>query len=376
MRAMLVGLLGVFAILSFQFRSYVEPLTVMIAIPLALIGVIWGHLLMGVDFSMPSMLGFASLAGIVVNDSILLVLFLKAERDAGHDVLTACGQAEPTAVPRDPAHVADDHRRPAAAAGRTQPAGPGADPAGRQHRLRPDGLDRPGPVRRPLPVRDPGGLGLTTPVKEQEGALSARPAAVSSLHDSQGSCYSALIPHHPRLDLHRPAVDAARHALGLGEALPSQPRGDLGNAHAVVAVDEDRTLAVRLEFPNAGRGLAHRQQHCASMTTSSYCSWGSRQSSSRKSSPALSLALTSEQLIQVAGRAWLVLLQTNKGSLDTSLASSPVRGSRYGRRHKRCGMPRHAARRSLRGLRRPAPDNLPAADFSWFDGDIVLGQLL
>ncbi len=93
MQAMLVGLLGVFAILSFQFRSYLEPLTVMMAIPLALIGVIWGHLLMGIDISMPSMLGYASLAGIVVNDSILLVLFLKAERDAGSDILQACGLA-------------------------------------------------------------------------------------------------------------------------------------------------------------------------------------------------------------------------------------------------------------------------------------------
>ena len=93
MRAMAVGLLGVFVILSFQFRSYLEPLTVMIAIPLALIGVFWGHLLMGVDVCMPSMLGFASLAGIVVNDSILLVLFLKAERDQGHDVIAACGRA-------------------------------------------------------------------------------------------------------------------------------------------------------------------------------------------------------------------------------------------------------------------------------------------
>lgn len=93
MIAMLVGLLGVFALLSFQFRSYLEPFAVMLAIPLALIGVLWGHLIMGVDVSMPSMLGFASLAGIVVNDSILLVLFLKKQRDAGHDVLEACGRA-------------------------------------------------------------------------------------------------------------------------------------------------------------------------------------------------------------------------------------------------------------------------------------------
>ncbi len=93
LRAMFVGLIGVFGLLSFQFRSYLEPLTVMLAIPLALIGVLWGHLLMGVDVSMPSMLGFASLAGIVVNDSILLVLFLKIQRDAGNDVLEACRKA-------------------------------------------------------------------------------------------------------------------------------------------------------------------------------------------------------------------------------------------------------------------------------------------
>lgn len=93
LRALLIGLPGVFAILSFQFRSYVEPFIVMMAIPLALIGVLVGHAVMGVDLSMPSMIGFASLAGIVVNDSILLVLFVKEQREAGADVLAACGQA-------------------------------------------------------------------------------------------------------------------------------------------------------------------------------------------------------------------------------------------------------------------------------------------
>ncbi len=48
---------------------------------------------MGVDVSMPSMLGFASLAGIVVNDSILLVLFLKIQLHAGQDMLAACREA-------------------------------------------------------------------------------------------------------------------------------------------------------------------------------------------------------------------------------------------------------------------------------------------
>jgi multidrug efflux pump subunit AcrB len=64
-----------------------------VAIPLALIGVVAGHLVMGIHLSMPSILGFVSLAGIVVNDSILLVLFLKTERQQGCDVLQSAAQA-------------------------------------------------------------------------------------------------------------------------------------------------------------------------------------------------------------------------------------------------------------------------------------------
>jgi multidrug efflux pump subunit AcrB len=92
-RSLLIGLIGVFILLSFQFRSYVEPFTVMMAIPLALIGVIWGHLIFGIDLSMPSALGFVSLSGIVVNDSLLLVLFLKQRRNEGYPVLEACREA-------------------------------------------------------------------------------------------------------------------------------------------------------------------------------------------------------------------------------------------------------------------------------------------
>jgi len=72
-----MGLLGIYIILSFQFKSYFEPIMVMIAIPLSIIGVMWGHLLLGFDLTMPSIVGFVSLAGIVVNDSILLVVFIK-----------------------------------------------------------------------------------------------------------------------------------------------------------------------------------------------------------------------------------------------------------------------------------------------------------
>jgi len=92
-RGLMVGLLGVFLILSFQFRSYAEPLIVMLAIPLAFVGALWGHVLLGWYISMPSMIGAASLAGIVVNDSILLVQFIKEHRRKGITAIVAAGQA-------------------------------------------------------------------------------------------------------------------------------------------------------------------------------------------------------------------------------------------------------------------------------------------
>ncbi len=92
-RGFMLGLIGIFVLLSFQFRSYLEPLVVMVAIPMAMIGVVWGHLIMGLDLSMPSMMGFVSLSGIVVNDSILLVEFLKQRAREGHTVIEAAKMA-------------------------------------------------------------------------------------------------------------------------------------------------------------------------------------------------------------------------------------------------------------------------------------------
>ena len=85
-KAFAIGIFGVFCLLSFQFKSYQEPLVVMVTIPFAFIGVIWGHIFMGLDICMPSILGFVSLAGIVVNDSILLVSFIKLNTARGKSV--------------------------------------------------------------------------------------------------------------------------------------------------------------------------------------------------------------------------------------------------------------------------------------------------
>ncbi|WP_372613007.1 efflux RND transporter permease subunit [Aquicoccus sp.] len=93
LRGFLIGLVGIYLILSFQFRSYVEPFIVMITIPLAFLGVIWGHVLMGYNISMPSLVGAASLAGIVVNNAILLVGVINSRRADGSSASKAAGEA-------------------------------------------------------------------------------------------------------------------------------------------------------------------------------------------------------------------------------------------------------------------------------------------
>jgi multidrug efflux pump subunit AcrB len=89
----ILSLIGIYLLLSFQFRNYLEPIVVMVAIPFALIGVIWGHFIMGLPMTMPSMMGFVSLAGIVVNNSILLVEFIKYRVSEGHSIHDAAALA-------------------------------------------------------------------------------------------------------------------------------------------------------------------------------------------------------------------------------------------------------------------------------------------
>ncbi len=90
--AFLTGLIGVYIVLAFQFRSYMLPFTIMLSIPFAFVGTVFGHLSMGLDVSMPSLIGFASLSGVVVNNAILFVTFFLAEVRDG-DYLSAAVEA-------------------------------------------------------------------------------------------------------------------------------------------------------------------------------------------------------------------------------------------------------------------------------------------
>ena len=67
------ALLAIFALLALPFRSYAQPLIVMVSIPFGIIGAVLGHLLMGVALSVISMFGIVALSGVVVNDALILI---------------------------------------------------------------------------------------------------------------------------------------------------------------------------------------------------------------------------------------------------------------------------------------------------------------
>ena len=81
-----VGIFVIFLLLVAQFRGYVMPLIVMAPIPLTLVGIMPGHSLLGWEFTATSMIGMIALAGIIVRNSILLVVFIQQRLDEGESL--------------------------------------------------------------------------------------------------------------------------------------------------------------------------------------------------------------------------------------------------------------------------------------------------
>lgn len=85
----LIALLGIYILLAVPLRSYFQPLIVMSVIPFGVVGAIIGHLFLGLSLSIMSMCGIVALAGIVVNDSLVMVEFINRERATGKSTLEA-----------------------------------------------------------------------------------------------------------------------------------------------------------------------------------------------------------------------------------------------------------------------------------------------
>jgi multidrug efflux pump subunit AcrB len=82
-RGWAVALIVIYALLAIPLRSYLQPVIIMVAIPFGVVGAVWGHVLMGHDFSMFSILGLVALSGVVVNDSLILVHCVNQRRQEG-----------------------------------------------------------------------------------------------------------------------------------------------------------------------------------------------------------------------------------------------------------------------------------------------------
>ena len=88
-----LALIVIYAVLTIPFRSFVQPAIVMLAIPFGVVGGVLGHFLMGYSLSMISLMGMIALAGVVVNDSLVMIDFANRRRAEGLGAREAIEQA-------------------------------------------------------------------------------------------------------------------------------------------------------------------------------------------------------------------------------------------------------------------------------------------
>ena len=95
MAGLMIALVAMFGLLTYQFKSYLQPILIMLIIPFGAIGAILGHLFLGLDLTLFSLFGLVALTGVVVNDSIVLIDFINHRLAAGmpiNDALLDAGR--------------------------------------------------------------------------------------------------------------------------------------------------------------------------------------------------------------------------------------------------------------------------------------------
>ncbi len=87
--ASIAALFLIYALIAIPLKSYGQPLVIMAVIPFGIVGAVIGHVIMGKAVSMFSLFGLVALAGVVVNDSLIMVDFINSARRAGLPILQA-----------------------------------------------------------------------------------------------------------------------------------------------------------------------------------------------------------------------------------------------------------------------------------------------
>jgi len=83
----------IYALLAIPFRSYLQPLIVMSVIPFGAAGAMLGHMIMGMNLTIMSLMGMLALTGVVVNDSLVLVDYINKRRAEGMPLMQAVSTA-------------------------------------------------------------------------------------------------------------------------------------------------------------------------------------------------------------------------------------------------------------------------------------------
>ncbi|MDX1671824.1 MAG: efflux RND transporter permease subunit [Balneolaceae bacterium] len=87
-----LAMLVIYALLAVAFRSYAQPMIIMGAIPFGIVGAVIGHILLGYDLSLVSLMGVIALSGVVLNDSLIMIDYANKKR-SDHSAFDAIHEA-------------------------------------------------------------------------------------------------------------------------------------------------------------------------------------------------------------------------------------------------------------------------------------------
>ncbi len=95
LQSAVIAIFLIFITLVWLFDSIIKSLIVISTIPLVLLGVFFGHMVMGINLTMPGMIGIVGLAGVVVNDGLIVVSFIKRAKDTEELMVQAATRLRP-----------------------------------------------------------------------------------------------------------------------------------------------------------------------------------------------------------------------------------------------------------------------------------------
>ncbi len=93
MNNFIMAMLIIYALLAIAFGSYIQPLIVMAAIPFGIVGAVLGHMMLGYDLSLVSLMGIIALAGVVVNDSLIMIDYANKQREKDNSIYESIHEA-------------------------------------------------------------------------------------------------------------------------------------------------------------------------------------------------------------------------------------------------------------------------------------------